>query len=54
LLKIFTDSKIGANLFVGLGFLANSGRMKTRLMNIFEYLQDTRYYPGGVNSFLKR
>lgn len=48
-------AEIGANLFVGLGFLANSRADETESDEIsFEYLRDTRYYPGGVKFFFEK
>ena len=48
-------AEIGANLFVGLGFLANSRSDENQSdERSFEYLQDTRYYPGGVKFFFER
>jgi predicted Zn-dependent protease len=48
-------AEIGANLFVGLGFLANSRSDENQAdERSFEYLQDTRYYPGGVKFFFEK
>ena len=48
-------AEIGANLFVGLGFLANSRSDEDQAdERSFEYLQDTRYYPGSVKFFFEK
>ncbi|MDO8550726.1 MAG: M48 family metalloprotease [Ignavibacteria bacterium] len=48
-------AEIGANLFVGLGFLANSRSDENQSdERSFEYMKDTRYYPGGVKFFFER
>lgn len=48
-------AEIGANLFVGLGFLANSRSDENQSdERSFEYMHDTRYYPGGVKFFFER
>jgi predicted Zn-dependent protease len=48
-------AEIGANLFVGLGFLANSRSDESESdERSFEYLKDTRYYPGGVKFFFEK
>ncbi len=48
-------AEIGANLFVGLGFLANSRSDESQSdERSFEYLKDTRYYPGGVKFFFEK
>lgn len=48
-------AEIGANLFVGLGFLANSRSDENESdERSFEYLQDTRYYPGAVKFFFEK
>lgn len=48
-------AEIGANLFVGLAFLANSRSDENESdQESFEYLRDTRYYPGGVKFFFEK
>ncbi len=48
-------AEIAANLFVGLAFLANSRSDENQADEYsFKYLQDTRYYPGGVKFFFER
>jgi predicted Zn-dependent protease len=48
-------AEIGANLFVGLAFLANSRSDENESDQYsFEYLRDTRYYPGGVKFFFEK
>lgn len=47
--------QIAANLFVGLGFLANS-RSDERDADTYSmlYLQDTEYYPGAIRFFFEK
>lgn len=48
-------AEIAANLFVGLTFLANSRSDETDADQFsFNYLIDTRYYPGGVKFFFEK
>ncbi|MFH1198427.1 MAG: M48 family metalloprotease [bacterium] len=48
-------AEIAANLFVGLAFLANSRSDEDEAdAHSFEYLQDTRYYPGGTKFFFEQ
>ncbi|NNG27703.1 MAG: M48 family metalloprotease, partial [Ignavibacteriaceae bacterium] len=48
-------AEIAANLFVGLAFLANSRYDEDRSdEESFEYLKDTRYYPGGIKFFFEK
>jgi predicted Zn-dependent protease len=48
-------AEIGANLFVGLGFLANSRSDENQAdERSFEYLKDTRYYQGSVKFFFEK
>jgi beta-barrel assembly-enhancing protease len=48
-------AEIGANLFVGLAFLANSRSDENESdQESFEYLRDTRYYAGGVKFFFEK
>ena len=48
-------AEIGANLFVGLAFLANSRSDENQSDEYsFEYLKDTRFYPGGVKFFFEK
>lgn len=48
-------AEIAANLFVGLAFLANSRSDEDESDKFsFQYLQDTRYYPGGVKFFFEK
>ncbi len=48
-------AEIAANLFVGLAFLANSRADENQSdEKSFEYLRDTRYYPGGVKFFFEK
>lgn len=50
-----TIAEIGANLFVGLAFLANSRSDENESdLESFEYLRETRYYPGGVKFFFEK
>jgi predicted Zn-dependent protease len=50
-----TIAEIAANLFVGLAFLANSRSNEEESdNNSYEYLKDTRYYPGGVKFFFEK
>ncbi|MBN2570555.1 MAG: M48 family metalloprotease [Ignavibacteriales bacterium] len=47
-------TEIVANLFVGLAFLANSRSDEDEAdSDSFEYLRDTRFYPGGVKFFFE-
>lgn len=46
--------EIAANLFVGLGFLANSRSDENQADEFsINYLKDTRFYPGGVMFFFE-
>lgn len=48
-------AEIAANLFVGLAFLANSRSDEDEADEFsFNYLEDTRYYPGGVKFFFEK
>jgi predicted Zn-dependent protease len=48
-------AEIAANLFTGLAFLANSRSDENQADEYsFQYLQDTRYYPGGVKFFFEK
>lgn len=48
-------AEITANLFVGLAFLANSRSDEDEADEFsFNYLKDTRYYPGGVKFFFEK
>lgn len=48
-------AEIAANLFVGLAFLANSRSDENESDRLsFDYLRDTRYYPGGVKFFFEK
>lgn len=48
-------AEISANLFVGLAFLANSRSDEDESDQYsFEYLRDTRFYPGGVKFFFEK
>lgn len=48
-------AEISANLFVGLAFLANSRSDEDESDQYsFEYLKDTRFYPGGVKFFFEK
>jgi predicted Zn-dependent protease len=48
-------AEIAANLFVGLAFLANSRADENQADEAsFNYLRDTRYYPGGVKFFFEQ
>ncbi|MBX2976645.1 MAG: M48 family metalloprotease [Ignavibacteriaceae bacterium] len=48
-------AEIAANLFVGVAFLANSRSDEDESDKFsFEYLKDTRYYPGGVKFFFEK
>lgn len=48
-------AQVAANLFTGVAFLANSRSDEDQSdERSFEYLQDTRYYPGGVKFFFER
>ncbi len=48
-------AEIAANLFTGTAFLANSRQDEDQSdLRSFEYLQDTRYYPGGVKFFFEK
>lgn len=50
-----TLAEIAANLFVGLAFLANSRNDEEEAdNNSYQYLKDTRYYPGGVKFFFEK
>jgi len=50
-----TIAEIAANLFVGLAFLANSrGDEEESDNDSYQYLKDTRYYPGGVKFFFEK
>ncbi len=50
-----TIAEIAANLFVGLAFLANSRSDEEESDNdSYQYLKDTRYYPGGVKFFFEK
>jgi len=47
--------EIAANLFVGLGFLANSRADEDQADDYsIKYLEDTRFYPGGVMFFFEQ
>ena len=48
-------AEVAANLFVGLTFLANSRSDENDADEYsFNYLKDTRYYPGGVKFFFEK
>jgi predicted Zn-dependent protease len=48
-------AEIAANLFTGLAFLANSRSDEEESdTKSYEYLKDTRYYPGGVKFFFEK
>lgn len=48
-------AQIAANLFTGVAFLANSRSDEDQSdERSFQYLQDTRYYPGGVKFFFEK
>jgi beta-barrel assembly-enhancing protease len=48
-------AEIAANLFVGVAFLANSRSDENESDEYsYEYLKDTRYYPGGVKFFFEK
>ena len=48
-------SEIAANLFVGLGFLANSRSDETEADNYsIKYLSTTDYYPGAIKNFFDK
>jgi beta-barrel assembly-enhancing protease len=48
-------AEIAANLFAGLAFLANSRSDENQADDAsFNYLRDTRYYPGGVKFFFEK
>lgn len=48
-------AEVAANLFVGLAFLANSRSDENDADEYsFNYLEDTRYYPGGVKFFFEK
>lgn len=48
-------AEIAANLFVGIAFLANSRADEDDSDQYsFDYLRDTRYYPGGVKFFFEK
>lgn len=48
-------AEIGANLFAGLAFLANSRSDETESDDYsFKYLQNTEYYPGGIKFFFDK
>ncbi|NUN07554.1 MAG: M48 family metalloprotease [Ignavibacteriaceae bacterium] len=48
-------AEIAANLFVGIAFLANSRTAEDESDQYsFEYLKDTRYYPGAVKFFFEK
>jgi len=50
-----TIAEIAANLFVGLTFLANSRSDEEESDKYsFQYLKDTRYYPGSVKFFFEK
>ncbi len=50
-----TLAEIAANLFVGLTFLANSRSDEEESdRDSYQYLKDTRYYPGGVKFFFEK
>jgi predicted Zn-dependent protease len=50
-----TVAEIAANLFVGAAFLANSRDDEYEADEYsFKYLQDSRYYPGGVKFFFEQ
>jgi predicted Zn-dependent protease len=50
-----TLAEIAANLFVGLAFLANSRSDEEESdRDSYQYLKDTRYYPGGVKFFFEK
>lgn len=48
-------AEITANLFTGLGFLANSRSDETEADDYsFQYLTSTEYYPGGIRYFFEK
>jgi beta-barrel assembly-enhancing protease len=48
-------AEIAANLFVGVAFLANSRSDENESDEYsYEYMKDTRYYPGGVKFFFEK
>jgi beta-barrel assembly-enhancing protease len=48
-------AEIAANLFVGVAFLANSRSDENESDEYsYQYLKDTRYYPGGVKFFFEK
>jgi beta-barrel assembly-enhancing protease len=48
-------AEITANLFTGIGFLANSRSDETESDEFsFQYLQTTEYYPGGIRFFFEK
>jgi predicted Zn-dependent protease len=48
-------AEIAANLFVGLGFLANSRSDETDADNYaIRYLRGSKYYPGGISFFFNK
>ncbi|MEO8447724.1 MAG: M48 family metalloprotease [bacterium] len=50
-----TLGEIAANLFVGLGFLANSRTDELEADNYaIKYLRSTKYYPGGITFFFDK
>lgn len=50
-----TIAQIASNLFVGVAFLANSRSDESESDKLaFDYLQDTKYYPGGVKFFFEK
>jgi len=50
-----TLAEIAANLFVGLAFLANSRSDEEESdADSYQYLKDTKYYPGGVKFFFEK
>jgi len=50
-----TLGEIAANLFVGLGFLANSRADELEADNYaIKYLKSTKYYPGGITFFFDK
>jgi beta-barrel assembly-enhancing protease len=48
-------AEIAANLFVGVAFLANSRSDENESDQYsYQYMKDTRYYPGGVKFFFEK
>ena len=48
-------AQLGANLFTGLGLLANSRADESEAdIYSFKYLQSTEYYPGGIEYFFQK